>query len=205
MSQNYKQTLEQVYKSEPKDMNAVTKKQRQVNSGNAFRAIPELTHMSRSQNHKVSFKVAEHALTYRLLCRWQIVSQLLKIRIFLRCSKSQNPIRFSNSWNIPRAWGGSFGQNKRDKNFNQRPLNQIYTDESPHDEITTTTDDGYYIESLFVVTAEAVKLLNTFSESFDLQRLFEKNFNFSSCEDPVYNIKSDVNLTEQLNTTFRKR
>ena len=56
-----------------------------------------------------------------------------------------------------------------------------------------------------VIILRAVKLLNTFSESFDLQRLFEKNFNFSSCEDPVYDIKSDVNLTEQLNTTFRKR
>ena len=102
--------------------------------------------------------------------------------------------------------GGTFVQNQRDKNFNQQPLNQIYTDESPHDEIISTTDDDYYyIDSLFVVTAEEAKLPNTFSESYDFQKLFGENVIFNSCENSVNNITSDINVTEQLKTTFKEK
>ena len=42
-----------------------------------------------------------------------------------------------------------------------------------------------YIESLSVVRAEEAKLLNTFSESYDLQKLYEQNAIFLVCAEPL--------------------
>ena len=68
-----------------------------------------------------------------------------------------------------------------------------------------TTVDDYYIESLFLVTIEQTKLLSTFSKSYYLQNLFKQNITFNSFENSVNIMNSDVNVNEQLNTTFKEK
>ena len=67
-----------------------------------------------------------------------------------------------------------------------------------------TTVDDYYIESLFLVTIEQTKLLSTFSKSYYVQNFFKQNITFTF-ENSVNIMNSDVNVNEQLNTTFKEK